>query len=319
MRIKEIIANLSATKTTQTTPLYQWDFGQVLRVIGTKISAPIQIHFSNGNDEALVVLAEVEGNDLVANIPDELLEVYRNIMAYIYYTDDDSGQTVYKINIPVLARQKPEDYEPTEHEKTLVEEAIEALEKNLLTVETEKTEGGSKLIITDRNGRHIILLLDGEQGEPGFSPTVSITAIEGGNRISITDENGVHSADILNGIDGTPGAPGYSPAVTIEPIEGGNRLTITDETGSHSADIMNGAKGDHGIQGVQGEPGFSPTVTITAITGGNRITITDENGAHTADVMNGADGNDYVLTAQDKTEIADIVIQEIGSADTMSF
>ena len=33
----------------------------------------------------------------------------------------------------------------------------------------------------------------------------------------------------------------------------------------------------------------------------------------------GPAGDDYVLTAQDKVDIADIVIQEIGSADTMSF
>lgn len=33
----------------------------------------------------------------------------------------------------------------------------------------------------------------------------------------------------------------------------------------------------------------------------------------------GPQGDDYVLTSQDKQDIADIVVQEIGSADTMSF
>lgn len=65
-----------------------------------------------------------------------------------------------------------------------------------------------------------------------------------------------------------------------------------------------GKDGADGKDGTDGKDGISPTVSITAITGGHRITITDADGQHSADVM---DGDDYVLTAQDKTDIAGLV------------
>ena len=47
----------------------------------------------------------------------------------------------------------------------------------------------------------------GPQGDPGFSPTVSVTEISGGHRVTITDEDGAHSFDVLDGEDGEDGAP----------------------------------------------------------------------------------------------------------------
>lgn len=69
--------------------------------------------------------------------------------------------------------------------------------------------------------------------------------------------------------------------------------------------------------------------SITDITGGKRVTfawIDDEGEPHTApmDVMNGAKGDpgtkgdpgdDYVLTAQDKADIADLVLAELPVAE----
>lgn len=66
--------------------------------------------------------------------------------------------------------------------------------------------------------------------------------------------------------------------------------------------------------------------SITDITGGKRVTYEwkdNENVSHTAtmDVMNGAkgakgdQGDDYVLTAQDKADIADMVLSQIPVAE----
>ena len=54
--------------------------------------------------------------------------------------------------------------------------------------------------------------------------------------------------------------------------------------------------------------GISPTATVTQTATGATITITDANGTTTANVSNGTDGNDYILTAQDKSDIANIVL-----------
>lgn len=43
----------------------------------------------------------------------------------------------------------------------------------------------------------------GGGGEPGYSPTVTITPITGGHRVTITDVNGDHSFDVMNGDDYT--------------------------------------------------------------------------------------------------------------------
>ena len=62
---------------------------------------------------------------------------------------------------------------------------------------------------------------------------------------------------------------------------------------------------------VIGADGFSPTVQTEPIADGTKVIITDKDGAHPFDVMNGKDGQDYVLTDQDKTDIADIVLSEL--------
>ena len=62
---------------------------------------------------------------------------------------------------------------------------------------------------------------------------------------------------------------------------------------------------------VIGTDGFSPTATVTQTASGATVSITDSTGTTTANISNGADGQDYVLTAQDKSDIADIVLGEL--------
>lgn len=50
----------------------------------------------------------------------------------------------------------------------------------------------------------------GETGEDGFSPQVSISPIDGGTRVSITDSEGTNTFDIIDGSNGTDGADGKS-------------------------------------------------------------------------------------------------------------
>lgn len=79
-----------------------------------------------------------------------------------------------------------------------------------------------------------------------------------------------------------------------------------------------------GVGALKGAP--CTIKSITEITGGNRITfswVDDEETEHTStlDVMNGAKGDkgdtgdDYVLTAQDKADIADLVLAELPTAE----
>ena len=66
---------------------------------------------------------------------------------------------------------------------------------------------------------------------------------------------------------------------------------------------------------VIGADGFSPVATVTQTASGATVSITDKNGTTTANISNGADGQDYVLTAQDKTDIANIVLQSLPTVE----
>lgn len=70
---------------------------------------------------------------------------------------------------------------------------------------------------------------------------------------------------------------------------------------------------------------ISPTVAVETITNGHKVTITDAEGTHVFNVMDGQagrpgdpgkDGEDYVLTEQDKAEIAQMTIDDTAAAGT---
>lgn len=69
---------------------------------------------------------------------------------------------------------------------------------------------------------------------------------------------------------------------------------------------------------VTGDDGVSPGVTVTAISGGHRVIITDAEHplGQSFDVL---DGDDYVLTAQDKSDIAALVLAALPTAVGVSF
>ena len=75
----------------------------------------------------------------------------------------------------------------------------------------------------------------------------------------------------------------------------------------------------------QGVDGVSPTVNVMDITGEHHIFITDVNGSKTTviydgkdgiDGRDGIDGKDYILTEDDKNDIADLIIGEKAPAIT---
>lgn len=95
--------------------VYQWDYGQVLRIEGLKLPNMVEIHFSlqetSGEAKTRIGVTKDGVTDVV--IPDSFLENegigdnYK-IFAWIYIADKDSGSTEYKITIHVKARAKPE-------------------------------------------------------------------------------------------------------------------------------------------------------------------------------------------------------------------
>ena len=133
----------------------------------------------------------------------------------------------------------------------------------------------------------------GEQGEPGFSPIVSVEDIEGGHRVTITDADGDHTFDVMNGQngrdgqDGQDGATGATPdiftvGVTLDP--GSTAYAHTSGTLEQpliTFGIPRGADGNpgqDGRDGRDGQDGAAASVAVGTVSGlpaGSDPTVTN--------------------------------------------
>ena len=93
--------------------VWQYDYGQVLRITGTELPPAVEVQFSldEKSGETLSRVGTTVDGVTEVKIPDELLthsatSNYR-IYAYIYLTDETSGNTKYEITIPVRVRSRP--------------------------------------------------------------------------------------------------------------------------------------------------------------------------------------------------------------------
>lgn len=110
------------------TGLTQWDYGQVLRILGLCGLKRTEVHFAlDGGGPALIQLAQMEEDGAVTvPVPDCLLETGRSIVAYVYVTDQMSGETIRTIRMPVTRRAKPQDYD-SPAEKSLLRQVLDQL------------------------------------------------------------------------------------------------------------------------------------------------------------------------------------------------
>lgn len=95
---------------TSTEHLYQWDVGQVLEIDGLNVGTPI-IHFGvKGDSVGYGVQSQIVDGKLRCGIPDSVLQSGKQIIAYIYVSAGASKYTDRVILIPVVERNKPNNY-----------------------------------------------------------------------------------------------------------------------------------------------------------------------------------------------------------------
>lgn len=105
----------------------QWDYGQILRIQGLQLPTAVEVHFAliDSKDSVTRIGTTKDGvTDVV--IPDSMIEAGKNIFAYVYLRDSESGQTEYEVKIVVTTRAKPEAFDTPEDEE-LFAQAIEAV------------------------------------------------------------------------------------------------------------------------------------------------------------------------------------------------
>lgn len=132
-----IVANFNkGTTISQIFGLWQYDYGQVLRIQGLNLPTAVEIHFSyqrtGGEAKTRIGMTKDGVTDVV--IPDSMLENsdtnqdYK-IYAFVYVTDDSSGQTEYCITMNVQSRPKPEAFDRPE-DGEIFKEAIQAVRES---------------------------------------------------------------------------------------------------------------------------------------------------------------------------------------------
>lgn len=116
-----------------TNSLYQYDYGQYLKITGIELPYTFQAHFCNVGDTQTITQI---GQDGQVSIPDELLLNSKGITCYIYlHTGENDGETEYRINIPVNQRPAPSDEEPTPVQQSAIDQAIAALNNGVTLAE----------------------------------------------------------------------------------------------------------------------------------------------------------------------------------------
>lgn len=117
--------------------LWQWDYGQQLRIEGLHLPTAVEIHFAlqETGGEAIPRVGTTKDGITTVTIPDSMLEgnstvwtadkAY-NIYAWVYLSDKSSGETIKRITMQVKSRPKPEAFEAPE-DGEIFREAIEAV------------------------------------------------------------------------------------------------------------------------------------------------------------------------------------------------
>ncbi|MBS5763606.1 MAG: hypothetical protein KHW68_08880 [Lachnospiraceae bacterium] len=142
--------------------LTQWDYGQEVLLSGLEVDREtIEVHFAlRGENTALIVIGTVQGGDVTAKIPNELLRAGKNLMVYVYLTLPNFGKTTYKAEIEVKKRAKPQDYDAPD-EQDLLRQILSELdtkaddmkmEENELQLMSKKKGIGSRIRLPSGSG-----------------------------------------------------------------------------------------------------------------------------------------------------------------------
>jgi len=205
-----------------TSPLYQWDYGQILLPTGVELPTAYEVHFAVPNtDTTMTVIGNADG----VAIPDELLQSSGQIVAYIYlHSGEDDGETEYKINIPVKARPQPSDYEPTPVEQDIITQTVAALNTAVDYVDTV-ADNLSTEIVDAVEAELATGQYKGEKGDKGDKGDTGAKGDKGDTPVIPWDKLLVSesaSGSVASFSDGADGIPVKSLKVSIEPVQLGS-------------------------------------------------------------------------------------------------
>lgn len=115
--------------------LYQYDYGQKLCIKGLELPNISEVHFATDLDaEAEIRIANIEGDSIIVDIPNNLLQDGRTIKCWLFIVEDGIGYTEKTIHLDVIPRAKPQDFIGEN------EDAQQLLEEFLVKVDADVVE-----------------------------------------------------------------------------------------------------------------------------------------------------------------------------------
>lgn len=126
------------------TGLWQWNYGQKLRIEGLRLPTAVEIHFAltEQSGDAITRVGTTQDGVTEVVIPDSLLEnqaagATYEIYAWIYLADKTSGETIKRISMQVKRRPKPEGHD-TPEDAELFRDAIAQVNASADRAETAR-------------------------------------------------------------------------------------------------------------------------------------------------------------------------------------
>lgn len=194
--------------------LYQWDINRQITVTGIDVSSAVEFHFSNRfSSAALIVNVAISGENVIANIPNILLQQAETICLCIYCTSDNISKTTHVIEIPVYPRKKPDDYayEATELKTwQSLDARIRALENG------GGTTSGSTTIVESADV--LVVTSDSLSASTSHSASEIYAAAESGKAVfflmSYSNDSGAYSNVVLTYQGGTETSVSFGTTVS---------------------------------------------------------------------------------------------------------
>ena len=248
------------TRNTYTVdPLYQWDRNRTLEIRGLSLAVAPEIHFTNTTMSAAIACpADMDAAGIITvKIPNSLLQQHYPLYAYICVTEGEEFKTLYRLDIPVKERSKPDDYVTEEDE-----------ERFYRLVEMEREMAAILAMVDPETG--VIMGEDGVTFTPSVAEDGTLSWTNDGDRenpepVNVMGPVGPAGADGSPGPAGDPGAAGADgkDGVTFTPaIATDGTLSWSNDGERENPEPVNlmgpqGPAGDPGKDGQDGSPGVA--------------------------------------------------------------
>ena len=319
---------------------YQWDLDRKLIVADKSIE---EVHFSNHREgEALICETYTQGNVLLVDVPNILLQDNWRIIAYAY----DENHTKHQEEFEVIKRSKQADYVYTETEVKNYNDLLERLEQiEENGISDEAVEGAVERYLEENDIKvdltgyateeyvqeqiETIELTpgpqgpqgpkgeagkDGAQGPQGEQGKTGATGPQGpaGKDYVLTSADKKEIAGMIEIPDGNGGVEEVYIGASA-PTQAGIKLWLDTDAEPSNKDVdLSGyytkTEVDNKIEQIELTPGPQGPQGIQGEVGPQGPQgETGPAGADGAPGKDGVNGSDYVLTESDKREIAGMV------------